>query len=108
MGIPISVVLLTFFSLAVDFAAIAITLGVMMLAFKAVRASKGGVLESGIRMLAISPVFVILSVLVDAIFENSQDVFTIIDDLILLAFVLWLYWGCRSLIVSWRNYTTVG
>jgi hypothetical protein len=90
--------------IAIDIVGIVLATGLMLYAIKMAKSFKGGILERGMKLLALSPTFFILSILTDALFESGFGYgFDIIHDLLLVVFILYAFAVFRFIVVSWRK-----
>ena len=90
-------------TITVSLVTIVVTIGIMSYGFRMVKGLKGGVLERGMKILAMSPIFLILSILTEILLANSEGPFDIVNDILLLLFVLCTFMGYSAIIDDWRR-----
>ena len=72
-----------------------LTVGAMLYAYKMAATTKGGVLERGMRLMALSLSFLLLSIIADTVGDLGfgSSVFDIAHDLILAVFIVLMFFG---------------
>jgi len=90
--------------LAIDIAGIILATGLMLYAIKMAKTFKGGILERGMKLLALSPTLFILSMLTEILYESGFGYgFVMIHDLLSVVFILFAFAVFRSIVASWRK-----
>ena len=89
-----------------DVVGILLSLGTAFYLYALAKVLRGGVLERGMTILAISPVLLALSALLDMLTAlGFGEAYGVIRDLNRIIFILVFFIGARSIVVAWRKLT---
>jgi hypothetical protein len=90
----------------VSLVSVILEVGLTIYLYKIFRICKGGFLERGMLIVAISPVLMILSSIFDALSELDYGaIFDAAHDLFRIAFFLLLFLGFRAIVIDWKKLT---
>jgi len=88
----------------VSLVSVILEVGLAIYLYQIFRVCKGGFLERGMLIVAVSPVFMILSSIFDALSELGYGAtFEVAHDIFRIAFVLLLFLGFRSIVIDWKK-----
>ena len=89
-----------------DIVGILLSLGAAFYLYALAKVLRGGVLERGMTILAISPVLLALSALLDMLSAlGFGEAYGFIRDVNRIIFILVFFIGARSIVVAWRKVT---
>lgn len=90
-------------TIVLDVVGVILAIGTMFYIYQTTMIFKGGVVEKGLRIIALSPIFLILSILTEILSEFGFVGFDEVHDFLLVIFILLFFLGCRAAVESWKK-----